>query len=92
MLEAEWKNDIDLFIYHISSGENSNYQHPEFLTTSLIESIQFDHLAIARFLLDNGADPETRVAFTPFCCIQGKSYVQIYQNLVVVLITLQMLY
>ena len=31
-------NDFDLVRYHICTGIDLNYQHPEFLTSALIES------------------------------------------------------
>ena len=71
MQGGDWKemfygcenNDIDLVRYHIRMGVDPNYQHPEFMTTALIECIRLGHLGIAEFLLDNGADPELKEVF-----------------------------
>ena len=60
---AAQKGDLELVKYHIYSGVNPNYQHPEFMTTPLIESIQHQHYAIAKFLLENGADPNLKEVF-----------------------------
>jgi ankyrin repeat protein len=43
--------------YYFKMGVNPDYQHPEFLTNPLLESIRFGHLEIAAFLLENGANP-----------------------------------
>lgn len=57
-------NDFDLVKYHIRNGIDLNYQHPEFLTSALIESIQLNHLEMMDFLLQNGASPHVKEAFT----------------------------
>ena len=49
-------NDIELVKYHIRTGINPNYQHPEFMTAPLMECIRFGHLDIAKYLLENGAE------------------------------------
>ena len=58
MLVAVQAGDIDLVKYYISEGIDVNYEHPELMTTALIESVQFDRLEIAGLLLKNGADPK----------------------------------
>lgn len=65
MLYAAEKGDLDLLIYHIRQGVDPNYQHPEFMTTPLIESIRFGHLNVAAYLLENGADPSLKEVFGP---------------------------
>ena len=50
-------NDTELVKYHIRTGINPNYQHPEFMTAPLMECIRFGHLDIARYLLENGTNP-----------------------------------
>ena len=64
MLVAAQNGDLSLVRYHIRMGENPNYQHPEFLTTPLIEAATFGHLDIAKFLLENGAKPEIKAGFS----------------------------
>ncbi|MDZ7899142.1 MAG: ankyrin repeat domain-containing protein [Arcicella sp.] len=57
-------NDFDLVRYYLSKGIDVNYQHPEFLTSALIESINQNHLEMMQFLLENGAKPDIREAFS----------------------------
>lgn len=54
------KNDFELVRYHIRMGIDLNYQHPEFLTSALIESIRLQHWEMMKYLLDNGALPDVR--------------------------------
>ena len=54
-------NDFDLVRYYISKGIDLNYQHPEFLTSTLIESIRQNHLEMLEYLLKNGAKPDFKV-------------------------------
>ncbi|TAE47766.1 MAG: ankyrin repeat domain-containing protein [Cytophagales bacterium] len=55
-------NDFELVRYHICMGVDLNYQHPEFLTSPLIESIRFQYLEMTKYLLDNGAKPDLKEA------------------------------
>lgn len=64
MLIAAQNGDLSLVRYHIRMGENPNYQHPEFLTTPLIEAATFGHTEIVEFLLQNGADPKIKAGFS----------------------------
>lgn len=64
MLLASQEGDLELVKYHIKAGVNPNYQHPEFLTTPLIESVQFGHIEIVQFLLENQADPTQKAGFS----------------------------
>ncbi len=57
-------NDFDLVKYYIFKGIDINYQHPEFLTSALIESIRQNHLEMMEFLLQNGAKPDLKEAFS----------------------------
>jgi uncharacterized protein len=57
-------NDFDLVRYHISNKIDLNYQHPEFLTSALIESINRNHLEMMGFLLENGALPDLKEVFS----------------------------
>lgn len=51
MLVAVQMGNIVLLKYHVSEGIDVNYEHPELMTTALIESIQFDQIEIACFYL-----------------------------------------
>jgi len=57
MFHAIQQGDIDLVDYHLETGVDPNYQHPEFLAAPLVESIRFNQLEITKLLLENGADP-----------------------------------
>lgn len=64
MLSAVQEGDFALVKYHISNGIDPNYQHPELLTTPLIESVIYGHHAIAAYLLAQGADPALKAGFS----------------------------
>lgn len=64
LLAAAQSGDLELVQYHLKNGVTPNYQHPELLTTPLIESIVFEQLAIAQYLLNHGADPTLRAGFS----------------------------
>ncbi|MES2801934.1 MAG: ankyrin repeat domain-containing protein [Bdellovibrionota bacterium] len=57
MYNAAATGDLALVQYHITGGVNPNYQHPEILCTPLVAAIVAGHTAIAKFLLEHGADP-----------------------------------
>ena len=57
ILVAVQDGDVSLVKYHLSKGVDPNYEHPELMTTALIESINFDRYEIAELLLESGADP-----------------------------------
>lgn len=63
MLTAAENGDLALVQYHIETGIDPNYQHPELLTTPLIESALAGHFEIVKYLLENGAKPEIKGAF-----------------------------
>jgi ankyrin repeat protein len=63
MLTAAENNDLALVQYHIETGIDPNYQHPELLTTPLIESALAGHFEIVAYLLEIGAKPEIKGAF-----------------------------
>ena len=58
LFKAVEDNDYELVAFHIRQGVDINYQHPEFLTSPLMESIRRKHLSIMQLLLDNGALPD----------------------------------
>lgn len=57
MLVAVQEGDLSLVKYHLNKGVDPNYEHPELMTTALIECVNYDRYDIARLLLDSGADP-----------------------------------
>ncbi|MFN0202134.1 MAG: zinc-binding dehydrogenase [Bacteroidia bacterium] len=66
MKQADWKemfkavqeNDADLLLFYIQQGIDLDYQHPEYFTSALIESVRLRHSFITKTLLENGASPE----------------------------------
>lgn len=57
LFQAAGTGDLAMVEYYIDAGIDPNYQHPEFLSTPLIESAQNGHADVVEFLLNNGADP-----------------------------------
>ena len=60
MFQAIQSGDLALVEYHLRMGVDPNYQHPEFMAAPLVESIRFNHLDIAKLLLESGADPQIK--------------------------------
>lgn len=58
LLYASERGDLDLMRYHLRMGIDPNYQHPEFLTTPLIEAARNNQPEAVELLLKFGADPE----------------------------------
>lgn len=56
MFKAVQNNDFELVHFYIKQGVDINYQHPEYFTTALIESIRLGFINITKLLLQNGAD------------------------------------
>lgn len=50
--------DMELVRYHVQTGVDVNYAHPEFLSTPTVAAIMAGNQEIAQYLIDNGADPE----------------------------------
>lgn len=57
MFRAVQQNDADLLEFYIRHGVDINYQHPEYFTSALAESIRLGHHAITKLLLERGASP-----------------------------------
>ena len=57
MLVAVQEGNTALVRYHLEQGVDPNYEHPELMTTALIECVNFNRYEIAKMLLDRGADP-----------------------------------
>jgi ankyrin repeat protein len=56
LMHAAEAGDAALVAYHLTQGVDPNYQHPEYLTTPLIEAARQGHLEVVRELLSHGAD------------------------------------
>ena len=63
MFDAAADGDIELVKYHLKMGVDLNYQHPEYMTSVLIECIRLGKNEMVKFLLENGADPSAREGF-----------------------------
>jgi ankyrin repeat protein len=70
LVSAAEKGDLDIVRYHIMNGIDPNYQHPEFLTTPLIECAQAGQTEIVKFLLENGAKPNIRGIFDKMTALE----------------------
>ena len=63
MFHASEEGDLELVRYHLKMGVDPNYQHPEYLTGALLESIRLGKLEVAELLLQNGATPNIIKAY-----------------------------
>jgi len=75
MFKGVQDGDAGLVEYYLKIGVDPNYQHPEFLASALVESIRFNHLDIAKLLLDYGANPNIKEAWegeTPLSVAKDK--------------------
>ncbi|MFK8102325.1 MAG: SDR family NAD(P)-dependent oxidoreductase [Saprospiraceae bacterium] len=57
MFHASESGDAELVRYHLKMGVDPNYQHPEYMTGALLESVRKGNIAAAEVLLENGANP-----------------------------------
>ena len=79
MSAGDWKDlyaaastgDLARVRYHISAGVDPNYQHPEVLCTPLVASLVQGHDAVARYLLEHGADPHLLSEFDGLTPLQA---------------------
>ena len=79
MFKAIQEGDLELVRYHLNSGVDPNYQHPEFMASPLVESIRFNHLEITKLLLDNNCNPDVKEDLggdTPLSVAQKKNNVE----------------
>ena len=60
MFKGIQENAFELVKYYLRIGIDPNYQHPEFMALPLVESIRYNHLKIAKLLLDKGANPKIK--------------------------------
>jgi len=82
MSAGDWKElysaassgNLSLVQYHISNGVNPNYQHPEILATPLLAAISHGHIAIAKYLLNHGADPYLVSEFDNMTALQAAKH------------------
>ena len=55
MFKAVEANDLSLVEFYLRQNVDVNYQHPEYFTNPLFESIRLGHIGITRILLAHGA-------------------------------------
>jgi ankyrin repeat protein len=63
LYNAGCEGDLALVEYHVRSGVDVNYAHPEFLSTPLVAAILAGQQAVALYLLDHGAAPDLSSEF-----------------------------
>jgi ankyrin repeat protein len=64
MFKAVQNNDFDLVEFYIKQGIDINYQHPEYFTTALIESIRLGFHNMTKLLLENGAQVDIKEIYS----------------------------
>ena len=57
MFNAACEGDLELVVYHVKSGVDIDYAHPEFLSTPLVATILAGQAEVALYLLAQGANP-----------------------------------
>lgn len=62
-MKAVQDGDLELARYYIYEGVDVNYEHPEMMTTLLIESVQAGREEMTALLLKHGANPRQRAGF-----------------------------
>lgn len=85
MSAGDWKDlfkvacdgDLALVRYHIESGVNLDYAHPEFYSTPLVGAILAGQEAVALFMLDHGASPSLRSDFDAMTPLQAARHVRL---------------
>lgn len=58
LFRAACDGDLELVRYHVQTGVDVNYAHPEFLGTPLVACILARQEAVALYLLAHGAWPD----------------------------------
>jgi ankyrin repeat protein len=71
MFNAGCEGDLRLVEYHVRSGVDVNYAHPEFLSTPLVGAILAGQQEAALYLLDHGALPNLHSEFDGMTPIQA---------------------
>ena len=71
MYNAGCEGDLELVKYHVKSGVDVNYAHPEFLSTPLVAAILAKQEQVALYLLESGAIPDLPSEFDGVTPIQA---------------------
>lgn len=79
MYQAGCEGDLALVEYHVRSGVDVNYAHPEFLSTPLVAAILARQEAVALYLLAHGAIPDLPSEFDAATPMQAARQVGLRQ-------------
>lgn len=60
MFKAIQTNDKDLVLFYLKNGIDINYQHPEYMTNALCESIRCKNENLVSLFLQHGASADIR--------------------------------
>lgn len=71
MFQAACDGDQDLVEFHVRTGVDVNYAHPEFMSTPLVACILAGQENMALFLLGHGADPTLHSLFDDMTPLQA---------------------
>jgi len=71
MFDAAVAGDLGLVAYHVKCGVDVNYAYPEFLSTPLVAAVLAGQEAVARHLLDAGANPSLPSEFDGMTPVQA---------------------
>lgn len=71
MYVAAQDGNLELLTYHIRSGIDPNYQHPEILSLPLVTAILNGHTEISIYLLTHGANPEIKSYYDDMTAIEA---------------------
>ena len=77
MFQAACDGDLELLEYHVKTGVDVNYAHPEFLSTPLVACILAGRTEVALFLLEHGANPHLLSEFDGLTPIQAAMQVKL---------------
>lgn len=85
MFNAACAGDLELVKYHVKCGVDTNYAHPEFLSTPLVACALAGQEQVALYLLESGANPHLYSEFdamTPMQAAQQANLITLQEKLV----------
>ena len=75
LFDAGCEGDLALVEFHVKSGVNLNFVHPEYSCTPLVGAILAGQEAVALYMLANGAQPALYSALDDMTPIQAAQHV-----------------
>ena len=75
LFDAGCEGDLALVEFHVKSGVNLNFIHPEYSCTPLVGAILAGQEAVALYMLANGAQPALYSALDDMTPIQAAQHV-----------------